>query len=397
MSNLRKKYQATKIKSLKSQVAKEDTMTSSGGGKNNYLTIKDGSNKFRIFPTVGDAPFMVMRGVHWVSLSNDDGTEGTYRSTVLNAKVHAGLSKSLFEEYMKNAKEILQEQSDTDGIKHLTGRDGIKLQTSWLCYARTTSGDIERGLLEIKKTVRDKLIENAVIEDDEEVIEIDPYSDPDSGHPILIKFNKSAQRWQDYYKVSMARNALPMEDEDFEFLDASTPLSEVVVYKMSDFEKALQGLENYDSEQGIGVFAEESWSELVEELRDELKSILGKSEKTEESVVESSDVEEDEIEDDEIDEIEDDEIEDLLEEEDEDEYTNMSRKDLKKQIVLKVKEQPNRKSELRVKRSMSEEDIRNMLRAFDEKVVEVAVIEGIEDDEEAVDSLDDIKKRLMNM
>ena len=67
--------------------------------------------------------------------------------------------------------------------------------------------------------------------------------------------------------------ARPLSDEEIEHFLTMKPLSEVIYkYEMRDFEKALEGLQNFDDENEIGLFEDEDWLEHVEEIKAQYES-----------------------------------------------------------------------------------------------------------------------------
>ena len=63
-------------------------------------------------------------------------------------------------------------------------------------------------------------------------------------------------------------SARPLTDEEIEYFMTLKPLNEILSkYGMKDFERALEGLQNFDEENEIGLFDDEDWIEHLEEIK----------------------------------------------------------------------------------------------------------------------------------
>lgn len=398
-NDLRSQLKATPLKKLKKRVD-EDNEIIGAYASNEYLNLEDGKTlKIRIFPAhPGNEDFYVPKKCYWLTVSGNDGDPR--RTTVLDSKVHGGTKWDLVEEYVNYAKK--KWAKDADKLEALVGTgmnsNSLNPQYSWLCYADKVSGDdqLRPKLWEFKKMVRDLLNKLAFSEDEDDVIEVDPFTDVDEGLPVMVKYmkNPNKKKGENYYDVSFPKKvtARPLSDEEIEHFLTMKPLSEVIYkYEMRDFEKALEGLQNFDDENEIGLFEDEDWLEHVEEIKSQYESDEEGEEKpkskkkTSKKVVKKEEPEED---DDEVEEDDDEDEEDDEEEAEEDELDELDRNGLKKYIR-------ENELEVSVKKSMSDDDIREAIReAMDEEPEE-----DDEDDEEdekpkAKVSLSDIKKKL---
>jgi hypothetical protein len=268
MANLRSKYKAAKVSSLKVKIDKENESIGSGGGSD-FLKIEDGkTNKFRLFPAHDGVQFLVMRKRHWLTVEGDDGK--ARRKTVLNSKQHGGTQKDIIEEYISFCEKNLR---DKEKLKNLTHKDhGLQAQNNWIAYAeKITKDERQFGKIEVTKTVRDAINKAIFVEDDDEPIEVDPFTDLDEGLPLLIKKDSVAgkKKASDYYDVQVGKKSVPVSDESLEKFDKSKSLSEMYenVYTLKDFETALEGLEYFDTEHEIDLFEDEDWLEIVEEVK----------------------------------------------------------------------------------------------------------------------------------
>lgn len=432
---LRSQLKATPIKKLKKRVDEDNEMV--GVGSNEYLNLEDGKTlKIRIFPAhPGVEDFYIPKKCYWLTVAGRDGDPR--RTTVLDSKVHGGTKWDLVEEYVKFAKK--KWAKDADKLDALTGtgqnQNSLNPSYTWLCYAAQVTADEElrAKLWEFKKMVRNAMNKLAFSEDEDEAIEVDPFTDPDEGLPILVKYmkNPNKKKGENYYEVSFPKkvSARPLTDEEIEYFMTLKPLTEVIQkYGMRDFEKALEGLQNFDEEHEMELFEDDAWLEHVEEIKaqydgeeeeeDDKPSKKKTSKKVTKKVVEEEDedegdddsddeeeeeekpkkksakapakkatkkVEEEEEEDDEEPEEADDEEEDDSDEAEDDGLDDMDRTELKKYIK-------DNDLEVSVKKSMSDDDLREAIRE--------AMGGESDDDEEEEEapkskvSLKDIKKKL---
>ena len=433
-SSLRSQLKATPIKSLKKQVDEDNEMIGAYAA-NEYLNLEDGKTlKIRIFPAhPGVENFYLPKKCYWLSIAGNDGD--MRRAQVLDSRSHGGTKYDLIDEYVKWAKK--KWAKDSDRLDALTGSgpnsNSLNPQYSWLCYAdRVTADDpLKAKVWEFKKMVRDALNKLAFSEDEDEAIEIDPFTDPDEGLPVLVKYmkNPNKKKGENYYEVSFPKkvSARPLTDEEIEYFMGLKPLNELLPkYGIRDFERALEGLQNFDEENDMGLFEDEDWLEHVEEIKaqydaeddyDEKPSKKKTSKKVAKKVVEEDEDDESEDEDEEEEkpkakgksnkkktepeDEDDDEEEEAEEDEDEgedesegDELDDLDRAGLKKYIR-------ENELEISIKKSMTDDDIREAIRealASDEDETDEEPEEEDEDEEEekpkAKVSLADIKKKL---
>lgn len=438
---LRSQLKATPIKKLKKRVDEDNEMV--GVGSNEYLNLEDGKTlKIRIFPAhPGVEDFYIPKKCYWLTVAGRDGDPR--RTTVLDSKVHGGTKWDLVEEYVKFAKKKWAKDADKLDVITGTGQNQNSLNPSytWLCYAAQVTADEElrAKLWEFKKMVRDAMNKLAFSEDEDEAIEVDPFTDPDEGLPIMVKYmkNPNKKKGENYYEVSFPKKvtARPLTDEEIEYFMTLKPLTEVLPkYGMRDFERALEGLQNFDEEHEMEMFDDDAWLEHVEEIKAQYdgesededddkpakkktskkvsKKVVEEDEEEAEDADDSDDEEEEEekpkkksskaapakkskkVEEEEED---DEEDEDETEEEDEEEsddaeddgLDDMDRTELKKYIK-------ENDLEVSVKKSMSDDDLREAIR---EAMGGDDSDEEDEDEEEeekpaAKVSLKDIKKKL---
>lgn len=440
MANFREKFKATKIKDLKKAVDKDDAMV--GVSNNDYLNLEDGKTlKIRIFPAhPGHEQFYVPKKCYWLSFPAEDGGDNK-RGTVLDSIVHGGTKMDLVQEYVKYAKKKYGD--DDDKMETLTGTgmnsNALNPQYSWLCYASIVSPDEELHpkVWEFKKMVRDALNKLAFDEDNDEPIEVDPFTDPDDGLVLAVKYLKkpNKKKGENYYEVDFAKTGKKKEaysraitDEELEAFSRLKPLNEVVPrYTKKEFDKALEGLQCWDEEFDFNLFDDDEWLEIVEAVKEQYngssddddedekpkKKTVKKTSKKVEEEEDADDEEEkkpakksakkkveeepeDSEEEDSEEEETDDEDDSEEEETDGDEFDDMDRKELKHYIK-------ENELEITVKKSMSDDDIRDLIReavadSDDEDDSEEEETDEDSDDEEEQPkskvSLDDIRKKL---
>ena len=408
-NSLRSQLKATSIKRLQKQIDSDNEMVGTGSSTE-YLNLEDGKTiKIRIFPGhPGQEDFYIAKKCYWLGFRTDDGEER--RGTVLDSKVHGGTKYDIVEEYVKYAKKFIG--NDADKLEALVGNgpksNSLNPQYTWLCYADRVNGDdqLRAKLWEFKKMVRDAMNKLAFSEDEDEVIEVDPFTDPDEGLPINVTYRKNPnkKKGENYYEVAFPKkvSARPLTDEEIEYFMSLKPLSEVIgKYGMRDFERALEGLQNFDEDNEIGLFEDDAWLEHLEEIKaqydaddEEDEAPKKKTAVKKTTVKKTAPAPEEDDEDADEAEGEDDEEDDAEEQEnDGDEFDDMDRSELKKYISKNG-------LNVSVKKSMSDDDLREAIRAAskatdnDEEEEDDDEVEDNEEPAPARVSLGDIRKKL---
>ena len=403
-NSLRSQLKATSIKRLQKQIDADNEMVGTGSSTE-YLNLEDGKTiKIRIFPGhPGQEDFYIAKKCYWLGFRTNDGEER--RGTVLDSKVHGGTKYDVVEEYVKYAKKFIG--NDADKLEALVGTgpksNSLNPQYSWLCYADRVNGDdqLRAKLWEFKKMVRDAMNKLAFSEDEDEVIEVDPFTDPDEGLPINVTYRKNPnkKKGENYYEVAFPKkvSARPLTDEEIEYFMSLKPLSEVIgKYGMRDFERALEGLQNFDEDNEIGLFEDDAWLEHLEEIKAQYDADDEEDEapKKKTTVKKTAPAPEEDDEDADEAEGEDDEEDDAEEQEnDGDEFDDMDRSELKTYISKNG-------LNVSVKKSMSDDDLREAIRAAskatddDEEEDDDDEVEDNEEPAPARVSLGDIRKKL---
>lgn len=386
-NSLRDQFKPTSIKSLK-KVAEEDEKML-GVSSNEYLQLEDKKTiKIRIFPAhPGVESFYIRRKCYWLPFQKNDGEMG--RTSVNDSVIHGGTKVDLVDEYLKTAKKFVN--GDSEKLEALTGRDGLLPVYSWLCYADKVQPDTElkAKLWEFRKSVRDALNRLTFTEDDDEAIETDPFTDIDEGLPVMVTYNKTPNRkkGENYYDVAFAKKPQPrpLTDAELEYFSGLKPLNEVIgQYTISDFDRALAGLQIFDEENEIGLFDDDDWLAKVEEIRG-LYDSDSEDEKPAKKTTKKSKDEDDDDEDEKPakksskkqpePEEDDDDEDDSDEDSEDDELDDLDRSELKKLIKEKG-------LDITVKKSMSDDDLRDAIR---EKLKEAEDDSDDDDDEDSED------------
>lgn len=397
VNSLRSQFKATTIKSLKRTIDKDDAMV--GVQSNDYLNLEDGKTlKIRIFPShPGHEQFYISRKCYWLSFVNSEGE--TKRGTVLDSIAHGGTKMDIIQEYIKFAKK--RYQNDAEKMEALLGTsmnsNSLTPQYSWMCYADIVRDgeELRAKLWEFKKMVRDALNKLAFNEDEDEPIEVDPFTDPDEGLPVMVKYlkNPNKKKGENYYEVNFAKKpvARPLSDSELEYFANLKPLSEILSYTIKDFDRALEGLQVFDEENNFELFSDDDWLEIVEKVKSQYDV---DSEEEEEKPKKKTVVKQKPVVEEEEEETEEKTDEEDVDEDSDDEYADMDRKELKE--VIK-----ENGLDITVKKSMSDDDIREAIREAMKKANDSADEEDSDDEEDEEDekpaakiSLDDIRKKL---
>jgi len=240
---------------------------------------------------------------------------------------------------------------------------GIVGKPSWVMYADKLEGDKKEFCrLSIGKAVKNALNELCAIESADSPIGTEsnnPFTDLDEGRALIIKYNSKATKAADYYstyidstliKGSGGRVQLhPLSDDDllkfekYESLDSMYNNN----YTSHDFELALAGLRIVDEENGYGVFDYDDFLDICEKLAskypDKDSKEAPKAEKSEPI----------------------------------DEFEEMSREELKAHIR-------KNKLSILVKSNMSDDDIKELIRSYEEEENEEEEAEEEEEEKPVV-------------
>jgi len=367
--SLRDRFKPIPTKKLKAEVEKENSQIFTGYD-DDKITLEDGKFvKIRIMPALpGEENYYITTKYHWLTIMKE-GKEA--RRKVPNAVVHGLQKTDVIDAYVEYATRFLKAKGEDDAtakIKALTAYEGgIDGSFGWTCWAKKV-GDDDIKLWDFKKQVRDQLNELAMSEDDDAPVEVDPFTDPDTGKLVKVKYNSKPDKKKGelHYKVQLG-DVSELSDDELEALMKKEPLSEKFRgnYTMEDFELSLEALELYDSDKDINLFEDEEWLAKVKQIKSDLEGSLGgvskKSKETPKSTPSKTSpapakkatpavVEEQ-------DDVVPEEVEEVAEQPEGDELDDMDREELKRYIGKN-----GYATDVIVRKSMTDDDIREAIR-----------------------------------
>jgi len=299
------KIKGARLSQLREKAKQSRKAEKNHGGNQQALfhKIESGKNVFRILPAhdTEELPYEVsystMLECDVKKYKDGEPTGDTERKAkkIPNAVQHGGLSKDPIDEYIRIAYEMAEELSSDEGKEFLEpitgsftkkGVFGIKFRKTWVCYAADSQGQV--GRLDLWPKWLDKMVEISLEqeEDDDDVSDVDIFSDPESGVPVIIKklkegsknvyeieagSPKKGQNWSDYLE------SVKVTDDMMTQLKNNKPLKELFVdsYTKEHLKLALNGLKIFDKENEFGIYDSEEFQEIAKEIAAEL---AGKSE-----------------------------------------------------------------------------------------------------------------------
>jgi len=305
----RKRFVGGKIaanKDMQKSASENNKPLFDDNGRVNFLTIEDGRNVFRILPPHPDdksgatyVPYRVSRiECECKVYKNGESTGETEvkQKNVFIATQHGGLKADPIETYIDFVKaRAADEFTDRDErqkflapITGWRGRDGkwnwgIAPATSFVCYA-IKDGKI--GRLELREQWIKDMDRMAISEDADDVIDVDIFSDPDEGYPLIIskgiEKNKTVftlekevprrgESWDEFF------NRNRVSDEQLEELLKLDPLSKTYgkeVYTRRDWDLALDGLKRVDAKYKFNIFKNSEFIEKLSEIEASVKDDL---------------------------------------------------------------------------------------------------------------------------
>jgi len=283
----RNKYKPSKVVDLKDKEEEVSNKTASNGVNfNNFLKIKKGVNKIRIFPahegTVKNL-YTQAKTTSWlpqeVESEDKDGKKTTEikRKPIFNSRIHGGTRKDLVEEYATFIINQMKEKYEDDkkglekAIKPIIHwKTGIRPGTSWVVYAKKvlSDGSAEYGRLEMTNGTKEKLNVIAATEDEDEAIMTDPFTHPDDGKMIRINYDPDVEGAKMYTASLLYKTDAPLTDEELKDFEKATSLEDIYVnsFKREHFELQLSGLEIFDNEHGFGAFTHDDWLDICDEI-----------------------------------------------------------------------------------------------------------------------------------
>lgn len=303
----RSKFKGAKLSANKDSQKSAQENNKSFGNDNNrvgFLTIEEGKNVFRILPphpddTIG-AAYLPKRvstlqcEVPVYKDGEDTGKTEVKAKNIFIATQHGGLAKDPIELYIdyvrKRANDEFQDKEDrAKFLNPITGWRGPKGEWNWGISPKTTFvayaiKDKKMGRLELYESMIKDMNKAAITEEAEDVIETDPFSDPNEGCELIITKQKQRDKqgkeinkwefpvtkgepsrvkresWDDYFERTM------VTDDQLAELLKQESLSKIMgnnVYTSRDFDFAIDGLRRLDELHKFDIFEN---SEFLDEL-----------------------------------------------------------------------------------------------------------------------------------
>lgn len=290
----RSKYKAATVSANKEAAQAAAAFTGSSKGSD-FFSIQEGVNIFRMLPP---HPKDGERGVSiqplcktWMEVmvqqkdseGNLTGQSERLKRPLYNSRMHGGTKKDLIEEYITFATaHVNAEIKDVaEAKRRLAPIYGARVSGKWIpgirygvSYAMYVLQGEKIGRLEVFSNIRDRLEELNIDDELGKPLSTDIFSDPNEGVSFIITKSGSdvvvAKRtyspkhgtydqWREKEKVS---------DEALEQFESMPSLMELYtgVYGRSEFERALEALQYFDTKHGYGVFSQEAWLDIVEEI-----------------------------------------------------------------------------------------------------------------------------------
>jgi len=297
----RSKYGATNVETLKKQEQEVKAQTSFGGERIEFLKLKKGKNKIRIFPKHDETPsYCYARTIHFLELEKtdkdgvvvkDDNGKVTYsRKPVFNAKVHGTFPAKtpkidVIDEYVQRVYAKAHElfKDDAQRKKYLSimtfWKTGITAKTKWVVYANVydDNGVPQFGRLEMPTTVKDKLNEIAANQDDPTK---EPFTCADTGRAVFVTYNPDEQDAKKKYTAAIDfQKETPLTDDELRVWLECDALEKMFVgaYQNKDFNNAMEGLKRFDNQSvfalralgfddGYNIFADETYLDICENV-----------------------------------------------------------------------------------------------------------------------------------
>jgi hypothetical protein len=332
MAFKREKFKASSVGSMQEQQKEvESKLPSNNNNRAGYVNLQEGVNRLRFYPAhpaqKSDA-FLFPKMTHWlhvpVQVEQKDKTFKTeiQKKPIFNSRIHGNTIKDIVEEYIAFAQKIVveEEMSEEEGKKFLSpitafgGKYNLKGQLKWVGFAdHTFNKKTTFGRIELSTGVKDAMNKIAASSDDaEDVIETDPFTDPDDGRCLLVDYDKQEnQKVKDPKKFYSAtidfKKTTPLTDEQLEEFEKQQPLESQLkdCYTRKDFELALEGLRYLDGiefkelgSENYGFFDDPEFQAIVNEVasyysdepsNEEEESPLPKKESTKKAAEKKSD------------------------------------------------------------------------------------------------------------
>ena len=304
----RSKFKGASLDAMQAKRKEAEAASGSSGYNNDFHKIEQGKNVFRILPAHDpiEPPFQPERRTFLeceVDKKDDDGNvtgSEVKNKPIFIATVHGidkegnPMTKDPIETYIEYVKKkVYDEVQDRDEQKkqlnpvygYMAGNKyvpGIRPNTNYVYYALDGAGKI--GRLQLYPSIVQKMEEMSIqMQNEDNPSMVDIFSDPDNGINLEITYNKSGKKGEKYLvgKTEFTPQkfkdwseyiaSMRISDEVLKQFSEMKPLKELYgqgVYKMSDFDYAIDGLSRFDQKHGYGVFANDEFLDELEAIKD---------------------------------------------------------------------------------------------------------------------------------
>lgn len=306
MAYNRERFKAARVEANQKVTKELNSLNRSESSRGDYHTIDEGYNYFRMMPPHPDdgpdAPSLQPKAVYWleckVEEKDSEGKgKGTYvwsRRPIFDSRIHGGTEMDIVDKYIEfTRRKVYEEIQDKEearkklspllGWRSKDGKwnQGILISSSYVCYA--TKGEIKPetlGRLELWDSDKKELEKLNIVEESDEPIQTDLFSDPDEGSQFIIKRIKQDGKWVNVFSKPEFRPrpggdvakqydefliSQKVPDAVLMKLDEMEPLSKQFrnSYKRSDFERAFEALKRFDEKNGYHTFENDEFLEIV--------------------------------------------------------------------------------------------------------------------------------------
>ena len=296
----RSKFKPAKTDAFKREMEKskkyDKSFSIDNNGRIKHFFIKEGKNKFRLLPSFKEeepdyrairSTLMKVEKDVWEN-GEKTGKKEIRLGEIFIATQHSGKLKKdpieLYISYLVNRmyKEYGKDEAKKK-LKYIYGyrengqwKPGIIPSTNYMFYATNEQGEL--GLVKLYDSMVNQM-ENINLEyqEDDDSLGDNIFTNPDKGHPIIIKKIKEnnkwvfkvdeerlgkTQRWDDFYE----EHRVP--DDVLKALEKQPSLTEkyVNVYTTKDFDLAMDALKRFDDEHEYNVMDDDDFLDEIEEL-----------------------------------------------------------------------------------------------------------------------------------
>lgn len=298
-------------KEIISATEKRDKLLKARGSRDVWHSIEEGRNVFRVAPP-HNPEYPAFIPYRTVTLDcekpvyedgEDTGRTEVGRRKIIVATQHhdelmkLGVKGDVVELYVRMAKDIAFSQitdkkerskflAPISGYRAKDGKWvwGIEPKTNYIGYVFDENGIL--GKLEISSSINKDLDRLADELEADAPLDIDPWSNPVEGYPIVITKAKNdsgkteyivdkevpsrlkKESWDDFF----ARTALT--DEQLEELANVKPLAETYInsFTLRDFEAQMDGLTRFDKKYGFGIIETDEFQEAASHIESVLRA-----------------------------------------------------------------------------------------------------------------------------